>query len=155
MAVPTFSWNSITAEQTNADSIVDEVLMEAFRQNQIHIEEWLGDGYTAAKDHDHDGINSALPASNTVGDSALDYTNLDETGTTLLGAGLTHTFGAQILTTSTFDSANGQYEVRVSTGSWRTFTSERGIGTVFSNGGNVRLVSTDGAGQNLYWASVN
>ncbi|MEE9614859.1 MAG: hypothetical protein V3W31_07940 [Thermodesulfobacteriota bacterium] len=58
MAAPTYSWNSITAGQCDADSPLDETLMEAIRQNLIHIEEWLGDGYTAAKDHDHDNVNS-------------------------------------------------------------------------------------------------
>lgn len=59
MAAPDFSWNDITAEQTNADSIIDEVLTEGFRQNLIHLEQWLGDSYTAAKDHNHDNVNSA------------------------------------------------------------------------------------------------
>src|SRR4030067_584599 len=58
MLAPTYSWNSITASQTDPDSPVDTTLMEAIRQNLIHLEEWLGDGYTAAKDHDHDGTNS-------------------------------------------------------------------------------------------------
>lgn len=58
MAAPTYSWNSITAGQTDADSPLDTTLMEGIRQNLIHLEEWLGDGFTAAVDHDHDGVNS-------------------------------------------------------------------------------------------------
>lgn len=77
MAAPDFSWNTITAAQTDADSVIDEILMEALRQNQIHLEQWLGDGYTAAKDHDHDDVNSKavvlLPAG-TVDQAALKTT---------------------------------------------------------------------------------
>lgn len=58
MAAPTYSWNTINITQTDADSPLDTTLMEALRQNLIHLEEWLGDGYIAAKDHDHDGVNS-------------------------------------------------------------------------------------------------
>ncbi|MBI5599210.1 MAG: hypothetical protein HY890_05665 [Deltaproteobacteria bacterium] len=59
MAAPTYTWNTIAATQTDADSPLDTTLMEAERQNLIHLEEWLGDAYTAAKNHDHDGVNSA------------------------------------------------------------------------------------------------
>ncbi|HHL40888.1 MAG TPA: hypothetical protein ENJ37_10315 [Deltaproteobacteria bacterium] len=62
MAAPTYPWNTISASQTDADSPLDTTLMEAIRQNLIHLEEWLGDSYTAAKDHDHDGANSKLVA---------------------------------------------------------------------------------------------
>ncbi len=58
----TYSWNTINASQCDADSPLDEVLMEAIRQNLIHLEEWLGQNYTAASDHDHSGINSKLIA---------------------------------------------------------------------------------------------
>lgn len=58
MAAPTYSWNSILASQTDAESPIDSTLMEGMRQNLIHLKEWVGNGFTPAQDHDHDGINS-------------------------------------------------------------------------------------------------
>jgi hypothetical protein len=58
MAAPTFSWNAITSAQTDAESPIDTTLMEGVRQNLVHLKEWLGDSFTPAVDHDHDGINS-------------------------------------------------------------------------------------------------
>lgn len=67
----TYSWNTINASQCDADSPLDEVLMEAIRQNQIHLEEWLGQNYTAASDHDHSGVNSALVANLSIAEGKL------------------------------------------------------------------------------------
>ncbi|MBI5588462.1 MAG: hypothetical protein HY889_08885 [Deltaproteobacteria bacterium] len=58
MALPTYSWNNIFATQTDADSPIDTTLMEGIRQNLVHLKEWLGNGFTASQDHDHDGLNS-------------------------------------------------------------------------------------------------
>lgn len=58
MAAPTFSWNAITSAQTDAESPIDTTLMEGVRQNLVHLKEWLGESFTPAVDHDHDGINS-------------------------------------------------------------------------------------------------
>lgn len=58
MAAPTYSWNNIAAAQTDPDSPIDTALMEGIRQNLVHLKEWLGNGFTAAVDHDHDGLNS-------------------------------------------------------------------------------------------------
>lgn len=65
----TYSWNTVNATQTDADSPLDTTLMEAIRQNLIHLEEWLGKSYTAGEDHDHDGTNSKLVTS--VADNAI------------------------------------------------------------------------------------
>lgn len=40
------------------DSPVTTNLMSELRDNDIHLEEWLGLSFTAAQDHDHDGVNS-------------------------------------------------------------------------------------------------
>ncbi|HBG46390.1 MAG TPA: hypothetical protein DDW94_05300 [Deltaproteobacteria bacterium] len=58
MAEPTYQWNDIAASQTDADSPIDTTLMEGIRQNLTHMKEWLGESFSPAKDHDHDGINS-------------------------------------------------------------------------------------------------
>jgi len=58
MAAPTYAWSNITASMVDSDSPLNETLMTYIRQNLIHLEEWLGASYTAAQDHDHDGVNS-------------------------------------------------------------------------------------------------
>ena len=60
MVAPTYPYVLISLTAVDADSPLDETLMTQIVKNQIHVEEWLGDGYTAAKDHDHDGINSKV-----------------------------------------------------------------------------------------------
>lgn len=59
MAAPTYTWAAIADTQTDTASPLDTTLMDAIRKNFVHLEEWLGDSYTAAKNHDHDGVNSA------------------------------------------------------------------------------------------------
>ena len=54
----TYSWNTITTGQTDADSPGDETLFDAFRENLIHNNEWIGKNYTPEEDHNHDGTNS-------------------------------------------------------------------------------------------------
>ena len=76
MAAPSKVWTDIVDGQVDADSPLDTTLMEAIRDNLVHLEEWLGDGYTAAKDHSHDGTDSALISDlggNVVGSDSLSY----------------------------------------------------------------------------------
>jgi hypothetical protein len=58
MPAPSKNYTLIPDGSIDADSPLDVTLMTQIRDNLIHLEEWLGDGYTAAKDHDHDGVNS-------------------------------------------------------------------------------------------------
>ncbi|MFQ5736744.1 MAG: hypothetical protein ACE5GY_07760 [Thermodesulfobacteriota bacterium] len=58
MAAPSKSYTGITDSQVDADSPLDTTLMTALRDNIVHVREWLGGSYTAAVDHDHDGVNS-------------------------------------------------------------------------------------------------
>ena len=60
MTVPSKNFSAPTDGQVDPDSPVDTTLLTQIRDALVHLEEWLGDGYTAAKDHDHDGTNSAL-----------------------------------------------------------------------------------------------
>jgi len=59
MAAPSKPFTIIADSAIDADSPITADLMEDFRDNDIHLEEWLGLSYTAAQDHDHDGTNSA------------------------------------------------------------------------------------------------
>lgn len=58
MGVPDKLFVPVSDSQVAPNAPGDTVLMTAFRDSLIHLEQWLGDGYTAAKDHDHDGVNS-------------------------------------------------------------------------------------------------
>lgn len=58
MAGPSKNFTVIADGAIDADSPLDTTLMANLRDNDIHLEEWLGKNYTAAVDHDHDGVNS-------------------------------------------------------------------------------------------------
>lgn len=55
-----FTWNTVNATQTDADSPVDTTLMEALRQNAIHNFDWIGKDYTPSDNHEHNGTDSSL-----------------------------------------------------------------------------------------------
>jgi len=61
----TYDFSAITTGQTDADSPVNQMLMDSIRQNIYHLREALygvTGTYTADKEHDHDGTNSAYIA---------------------------------------------------------------------------------------------
>lgn len=58
MPAPAKSFTVIADTAVDVDSPLDEALVTALRDNTFHLEEWLGKNYTAAVDHDHDGVNS-------------------------------------------------------------------------------------------------
>lgn len=53
------AWTAITDGQVDADSPLNQILMQAIKDDLYHLELWLGKSYTAANDHDHNGTNSA------------------------------------------------------------------------------------------------
>ncbi|TAN59696.1 hypothetical protein EPN18_09995 [bacterium] len=59
MTVPSKNWTSIADTQVDADSPLDTTLITALRDDLVHLKEWLGANYTAAQNHNHDGVNSA------------------------------------------------------------------------------------------------
>lgn len=56
------AWVTLTDAATDADSPVDQALMQGYRDDLVHLREWLGASYYAGavQDHNHDGSNSAL-----------------------------------------------------------------------------------------------
>lgn len=60
MAVPSKNFTVIPDTAIDADSPITADLMEDIRDNDIHLEEWLGKDYVANQNHDHDGVNSAI-----------------------------------------------------------------------------------------------
>lgn len=85
------TWTTITSAQTDADSPIDVVLMEAIRQDVIHLYEWIGQGYTPSTAHNHNGVNSAnvILGTNAVGSSAIQASAVTSTkiGTTAVELG--------------------------------------------------------------------
>jgi len=58
MAAPSKVFTVIVNGDVDPDSPLSTNLMTELRDNDIHLEEWLGLSFTAAQDHDHDGTNS-------------------------------------------------------------------------------------------------
>lgn len=60
MAAITKSWTDITDAATDADSPVDQALVQGLRDNDVFLMEWIGASFraSAVQDHDHDGVNS-------------------------------------------------------------------------------------------------
>jgi hypothetical protein len=67
MAAPSKTFSVIPDSDIDPDSPITTGLMTKLRDNDIHLEEWLGMSYTAAQDHDHDGVNSKLMSGNVAG----------------------------------------------------------------------------------------
>jgi hypothetical protein len=88
MAAPSKNFTVQPDSQVDADSPLDTTLITEQRDNDIHLEEWLGKNYTAAVDHDHDGTNSKLVA--TVADAGITQAKLSTataTGSVVINAG--------------------------------------------------------------------
>ena len=80
MAAPSKSFTVQPDTQVDANSPLDETLMTEQRDNDIHLEEWMGKNYTAAVDHDHDGTNSkgvVGVAANSLTGAMVKYLNSD------------------------------------------------------------------------------
>lgn len=58
MAAPSKNFTNITDSQIDADSPIDTTLMTGIRDSLVNVKEWLGNSYTAAVDHGHNGIDS-------------------------------------------------------------------------------------------------
>ena len=59
MPAPSKNYTLIADSSVDSDSPLDVTLLTAIRDNLIHLEEWLGDSHTAAKNHQHNGTDSA------------------------------------------------------------------------------------------------
>lgn len=86
MVVPTKSFTVLPDSDVDPDSPITTTLMTAYRDNDIHLEEWLGANFVAAQDHDHDGVNSALIA--TLGLQLIERKELSASASVLTFSGL-------------------------------------------------------------------
>lgn len=67
MTAPSKNFTVIVDTRIDVNSPLDETLFEDLRDNDQHLEEWIGGSYVAAVDHDHDGVNSKLLPGNIFG----------------------------------------------------------------------------------------
>lgn len=67
MAVPSKNWSNVPDSDIDPESPITTGLMTSYRDNLVHVYEWIGYGYVAAQAHDHDGVNSALLPGNVFG----------------------------------------------------------------------------------------
>ncbi|MFZ5697774.1 MAG: hypothetical protein ACOY9J_03475 [Pseudomonadota bacterium] len=67
MPAPSKTFTTIADGDIDPESPITTGLMTSLRDNDIHLQEWLGKNYTAAVDHDHDGVNSKLMPGNIFG----------------------------------------------------------------------------------------
>ncbi|MBI5237706.1 MAG: hypothetical protein HY887_04715 [Deltaproteobacteria bacterium] len=157
MPAPSKNYTLIADTSIDADSPLDVILLTAIRDDLIHIEEWLGDSYTAAKNHNHDGVNSA---SATVADNAITTAKIANsavtgaktskavasTGSQTLGVGAFWTPAAgiyQMVATSIATVDSGALELFIA-GAWRTAAISVS-GMVFCDGSNMRINGNGGA----------
>jgi len=88
------AWTAIADGQVDADSPINQLLMQSIKDNLYHLELWLGKDYTAANNHDHDdsnskavvkvgtnAVNQAAIAANAVGQSELKTSSSSTSGT--------------------------------------------------------------------------
>lgn len=67
MTAPSKVFSVIPDTDIDPDSPVTTGLVTKLRDNDQHLEEWLGKDYTAATNHTHDGVDSALLPGNVAG----------------------------------------------------------------------------------------
>lgn len=119
MAAPSKAWVTQADSQIDADSPIDSVLMTGYRDDLVHLREWLGLGYTAAQNHDHDGVNSkqvvtiadgAVNTSAKVAANVINTTHLIDANVTLAKLKWTTGSWSQILP----DNLENAYDVTIS-----------------------------------------
>lgn len=161
MAAPSKTYTLIADGSIDADSPLDVTLMAQIRDNLIHLEEWLGHSYTAAQDHDHDGVNSKTPVL-----ADLSVTTAKIAATAVTGAKVSKTIVTQgsqaILTGATWTPAAvvGNFinagtagttflELQISS-VWRISNYAFDGGFLVTDGTNMRFNNT-GAGTDTFY----
>ena len=147
MPAPSKSWVTIVDSQVDADSPLDTILMTGIRDNLIHLEEWIGKTYTAAIDHNHDGINSAVP-----GPPAI-----QSSGSQVISASATWTPSAGTYQMVCVAAVAIEIQLYIS-GAWRGFAvngiREGGWSGIF-DGANMRFLEVASAASTLWYQKFN
>ncbi|HLC19120.1 MAG TPA: hypothetical protein VJM57_08935 [Thermodesulfobacteriota bacterium] len=156
MALPTRNWTDIQDGQVDADSPLDTTLITSIRDNIENLKSQLtGESgtYTAAQEHDHDGVNSKEVAS--VADDAVTGAKIDKTpastGSQAIPNGATWTPGAGVYQFVESGSSYCQFEIYVG-GSWRRTNTPGDIsGIKYCDGANMRVFSGGAGGSTVYY----
>lgn len=155
-----YSWNTVVATQNDADSPLTEDWGEAMRQNDYHLRQTVyGDGAggfkTAADGHTHNGTDSVgvVVPNDTIGRDAINFNstelnwNIGPTSNQIIPKGLF---------LAIWDSSvagNGILQAFMN-GAWTTITADLNTtawGSVVSNGVDMRVRNTSGAGIVVYY----
>ena len=129
------TWVVQADSSVDPDSPIDTALMTAYRDNLVHLREWLGASFTAGavQDHNHDGVNSSaidtgvLIKNGSFEDGLVGWTSTLYTGGTI-GVNTSNDMdGSAALAVTSTVLANGGGEVETSgfipvTGSLRQVT---------------------------------
>ncbi len=165
MAAPSKNYTLIADSQVDADSPLDATLLTQLRDNIIHLEEWLGDSYTAEKDHDHNGVNSkevagiadgAVSTTAKLADGVVTGDKMNRTplssGSQSLGAGQSWTPAPGLYNTVSGNSIqNPTIVVELYVGGWQGAGGGAGVGgAIVCDGANMRIRNMD----TLYTATV-
>ena len=123
MPAPSKSWVVITDSQVDSDSPLDTTLVTALRDDLIHLEEWLGHGYTAEQNHNHDGVNSKTVSAPYVATAVLHH---------VMNAKRSFTVGGNIYHVN---------DTEITTGATGTYAKvkEIRIGQLVNNGAGFRV----------------
>lgn len=73
MPVPSKNYATIADSDIDPESPITTGLMTTYRDNIVHVYEWIGYGYVANQAHDHDGINSTMLSGNIMGNMFAYY----------------------------------------------------------------------------------
>jgi hypothetical protein len=154
MAAPSKNWNTITDSQVSGDRLLDTVLMTALRDNLVHIEEWVGNGYTAAQDHDHDGVNSkavVIPDNSIAGGKMRTTAPTGgNVGSQAVGAGTSYSLSSGVY--ALMGPSFLVFEIySTATSSWQTSSVGLNGGIFFADGSNMRVKNTDASSQTFQW----
>ncbi len=145
MAVPSKNFTNIPDGDIDADSPLTETLMTQIRDSLVHLEEWLGLDYSAAKNHDHDGTNSKkIPGgaiSSSIQSEAAQSISASSRWTPVEGIYNVTDLGS-----------GGDVKVELYVDSIWRLPSQYGIhATLFCDGANMRIYNPNAGSKTVYY----
>ena len=114
MTAPTKNFTAIADAAIDSGSPLTAELMTQIRDNTSHLEEWIGKDYTAAQNHSHNGVDSALVAigpnwmrNGSFEDDLTNWTSTIYTGGSIATTTSNETEGATGVSITSTVAANG------------------------------------------------
>ncbi len=160
MAAPTKNWTSIADTSIDADSPLDTTLITAVRDDLENLKSQLtgeSGAYTAAQEHDHDGVNSkevAGVANDAISGAKIAKTPVS-TGTVSIGSQMTYTPAAGVYQIIETTSGAAYLELQLFQGGpnpWATHTHLGALSGVFYfDGTNMNIYNSNAVGTSSYF----